>query len=51
MYILSGVFNIFAAILFAWWSFGAINNILLLIPAILFLVVGCLCIAKAVKKQ
>ena len=50
MYILSGAFNIIAAILFAWWSFGTINNILLLIPAILFLVVGCLCIAKAVKK-
>ena len=51
MYILSGVFNIIAAILFAWWAFGVINNILLLIPAILFLLVGCLCIAKAVKKQ
>ena len=50
MYILSGVFNILAAILFAWWSFGAMNNILLLIPAIWFLVVGCLCIAKASKK-
>lgn len=51
MYIISGMFNILAAILFAWWSFGTMNNIFLLIPAILFLVVGCLCIAKAVKKQ
>lgn len=51
MYILSGVLNIIAAVLFAWWSFGVINNILLLIPAVVFLVVGCLCIAKAVKKQ
>lgn len=51
MYILSGVLNIIAAILFAWWSFGVINNILFLIPSILFFVVGCSCIAKAVKKQ
>ena len=51
MYILIGVLNIIAAILFAWWSFGVINNILLLIPSILFFVVGCSCIAKAVKKQ
>ena len=40
MYILSGVFNIIAAILFAWWSLGAINNILLILD-ILFLAVGC----------
>lgn len=51
MYILSGVLNILAALLFAWWSFGTINNILLLIPAVIFLVVGCLCIAKTVKKK
>ena len=51
MYILSGVLNIIAAILFAWWSFGVINNILLLIPSILFFVFFCSCIAKAVKKQ
>ena len=51
MYILSGVLNIIAAILFAWLSFGVINNILLLITSILFFVVGCSCIAKAVKKQ
>ena len=51
MFILSRVFNIIASVLFAWWSFGVINNILLLIPAILFFAVGCLCIAKSVKKQ
>lgn len=51
MFILSGVFNIIAAILFVWWSFGVINNILLLIPAILFFAVGCLCITKAVKNS
>lgn len=30
--------------------FSIINNILLLIPAALLLIVGCLCIAKATKK-
>lgn len=50
MYAASGILNIIAAILFAWWSFGALNNILLLIPAVVFVVVGCVCVAKAVKK-
>lgn len=51
MFIISGVLNIIAACLFAWYSFGAINNILLLIPAVVFLLVGCMCVIKAVKKQ
>ena len=50
MYAASGILNIIAAILFAWWSFGALNNILLLIPAVVFVVVGCVCVAKAVRK-
>ena len=50
MYAASGILNIIAAILFAWWSFGALNNILLLIPAVVFAVVGCMCVAKAVRK-
>lgn len=50
MFILSGILNIVAALLFAWWSIGDLNNILLLIPAIVFLVVGILCIVKASKK-
>lgn len=51
MFVLSGILNIVAALLFAWWSFGALNNILLLIPALIFMVVGCMCIGKAFKKQ
>lgn len=49
MFILSAILNLIAGLLFAWWSFGIINNILLLIPAALFIIVGCVCIAKAVK--
>lgn len=51
IFILSEVLNIIAALLLGWWSFGVINNILLLIPSVLFFVVGCLCIAKATKKS
>lgn len=51
MFMISGLFNIISALLFAWWSFGAINNVLLLIPAVLFFVVGCLCVGKAVKQK
>lgn len=51
MFILSGVLNIIASLLFIWWSFGVINNVLLLIPAVIFLVVGCLCVIKAFKKR
>ena len=51
MFILSGILNIIAALLLVWWSFGALNNILLLIPALLSMAVGCMCIGKAIKKQ
>lgn len=51
MFIASGVFNIIAALLFAWWSFGEINNFLLLIPSALFLIVGCLSIEKVLKQK
>ena len=50
-FILSGILNIIAALLLVWWSYGALNNILLLIPALLFMAVGCMCIGKAIKKQ
>ena len=50
MFVLSGILNIVVAFLFAWWSFGVINNILLLIPAVVFLGVGIMSIMKAVKK-
>ena len=50
MFVLSGILNIVAAFLFAWWSFGVINNILLLIPAVVFLGVGIMSIMKVVKK-
>ena len=50
MFILSGILNIVAALLFIWWSFGVINSIFLLIPAVVFIIVGILSIAKAVKK-
>lgn len=51
MFILSGILNVIAALLLVWWSFGALNNILLLIPALIFMAVGCMCIGKAIKKQ
>lgn len=51
MFILSGILNVIAALLLVWWSFGTLNNILLLIPALLFMAVGCMCIGKAIKKQ
>ena len=51
MFILSGIFNIIAALFLGWWSFGALNNILLLIPALIFMIVGCMCIIKAIKKH
>lgn len=50
MFILSGILNIVAALLFIWWSFGVINSIFLLIPAVVFIIVGILSIVKAVKK-
>ncbi len=51
MFILSGVFNIIAGIVLAWWSFGALNNVILLFPSVVFLIVGCLCIYKAMKQR
>ena len=51
MFLLSGIFNLLSGVLMIWWAFGAINNIFLLIPATLLLIVGCLCIAKAVKQK
>lgn len=40
MFILSGILNIIASLLFTWWSFGVINNILLLIPAVRIYALG-----------
>ena len=51
MFILSGILNVIAALLLVWWSFGALNNILLLIPALIFIAAACTCIGKAIKKQ
>lgn len=51
MFMLSGVFNVIAGLLLVWLSFGALNDVLLLIPALIFIVVGCICIGKVIKKQ
>ena len=51
MFILSGILNVIAALLLVWWSFGTLNTILLLISALIFMAVGCMCIGKAIKKQ
>ena len=51
MFLLSGILNLLSGVLMIWWAFGAINNIFLLIPAALLLIVGCLCIIKIVKTR
>lgn len=49
MYIFSGVLNVISALLMIWWAFGALNNVLLLIPALILFIVGFSCIVRAVK--
>lgn len=51
MFVLSAVLNIIASILFVWWSFGAINNVLLLIPAVVFFLVGSYCLIKMYRSK
>lgn len=49
MYIFSGILNIIAGLIFAWRAFG--GDILLAIPALIFIANGIMCIAKEVKKK
>lgn len=49
MYIFSGILNIIAGLIFAWHAFG--GDILLAIPALIFIANGIVCIAKEAKKK
>ena len=51
MFLLSGILNILSGVLMIWWAFGELNNVLLVIPAVLLLFAGSLCVAKAAKRQ
>lgn len=46
MLLISGILNLLSGLLMIWWAFGAINNVFLLIPAAVLIVVGFLCIVK-----
>ena len=49
MYIFSGILNIIAGLIFAWRAFG--GDILLLVPALIFIAGGIICIAREMKKK
>ena len=51
IFLLSGILNILCGLLMLWWAFGAINNVLLVLPAAVCVIVGALCVAKAIKNN
>ena len=51
MFLLSGILNILSGVVMIWWAFGELNNVLLLIPAVLLIIVGCLCVVKSISKK
>ena len=49
LYFISGLLNLAASLLCLWLALGPLNNILWMLPALAFWVVGFLCAVKARK--